>query len=42
VPRGNNRTSTYHLVEVRTTREGLHVKTRQGYYTLPALSVPEK
>jgi Ca-activated chloride channel homolog len=32
VPRGNNRTSTYHAVEVRTTREGLHVKTRQGYY----------
>jgi VWFA-related protein len=35
VPRGNNRASTYHAVEVRTTREGLHVKTRQGYYTPP-------
>ena len=33
VPRGNNRNSSYHVVEVRTTREGLHVKTRQGYYT---------
>jgi Ca-activated chloride channel family protein len=42
VPRGNNRTSDYHLVEVRTTREGLHVKTRQGYYTTPAPSIPEK
>jgi VWFA-related protein len=42
VPRGNNRTSDYHLVEVRTTREGLHVKTRQGYYTTPAPSIREK
>jgi len=42
VPRGNNLTSDYHLVEVRTTREGLHVKTRQGYYTTPVPSVPEK
>jgi Ca-activated chloride channel homolog len=42
VPRGNNRTSDYHLVEVRTTREGLHVKTRQGYYTAPASSIPER
>ena len=42
VPRGNNRSSTYHAVEVRTTREGLHVKTRQGYNTPPAVSIPEK
>jgi hypothetical protein len=42
VPRGNNRTSDYHLVEVRTTREGLHVKTRQGYYTTPATGVSKK
>ena len=35
VPRGNNRASIYHAVEVRTTREGLHVKTRQGYYMPP-------
>jgi len=42
VPHGNNRTSDYHVVEVRTTREGLHVKTRQGYYTTPAPSNLEK
>jgi hypothetical protein len=42
VPRGNNRTFDYHLVEVRTTREGLHVKTRPGYYTTPAPSIREK
>jgi len=42
VPRGNNRSSDYHFVEVRTTREGLHVKTRQGYYAAPSPSVPEK
>jgi hypothetical protein len=42
VPRGNNRTSEFHVVEVRTTREGLHVKTRQGYYTGTAPSTPEK
>jgi hypothetical protein len=42
VPRGNNRTSGYHLVEVSTTREGLHVKTRRGYYTTPAPDIPEK
>jgi hypothetical protein len=35
VPRGNNRSSTYHAVEVHTTREGLLVKTRQGYFTPP-------
>jgi VWFA-related protein len=32
-PRGNNRTSNYHVVEVLTTREGLFVKSRPGYYT---------
>jgi VWFA-related protein len=42
VPRGNNRRSDYHFVEVRTTQQGLHVKTRQGYYTTPVPSVPEK
>jgi Ca-activated chloride channel family protein len=40
VPRGNNRNSIYHVVEVTTTREGLHVKTRQGYYTTPLPSTP--
>jgi Ca-activated chloride channel family protein len=36
MPRGNNRNSNYHVVEVSTTREGLQVKTRQGYYTMSA------
>jgi VWFA-related protein len=40
VPRGNNHNSTYHVVEVKTTREGLHVKTRQGYYTTPLSAIP--
>jgi len=40
VPRGNDHNSTYHVVEVTTTRAGLHVKTRQGYYTMPAPSIP--
>lgn len=34
-PLGNNHHSNYHTVEVRTTRPGLLVKTRQGYYTPP-------
>jgi Ca-activated chloride channel family protein len=34
VPQGNDRVSNYHSVEVRTTREGLSVKTRQGYWTV--------
>jgi Ca-activated chloride channel family protein len=41
VPRGNNRNSSYHNVEVRTTREGVTIKTRQGYYTGP-LRVPAR
>ncbi len=41
VPHGNNRNASYHKVAVRTTREGLTVKTRQGYYTGP-LVVPAK
>jgi VWFA-related protein len=41
VPRGNNRNSDYHTIEVRTTREGLQVKTRQGYYTKLVPSVPK-
>lgn len=35
VPRGNDRNSSYHAVRVTTTREGLRVKTRQGYYAPP-------
>lgn len=33
VPHGNNRNASYHKVEVRTTREGVTIKTRLGYYT---------
>jgi VWFA-related protein len=41
VPHGNNRNSTYHKVEVRTTREGITIKTRQGYYTEPVVDIPK-
>src|SRR5438552_671787 len=41
VPHTNNRNASYHKVEVRTTREGVTVKTRQGYYTGP-LVIPAK
>ena len=40
VPRGNDRNSTYHTVRVTTTREALHIKTRQGYYTPPSQNLP--
>jgi Ca-activated chloride channel family protein len=40
VPRGNNHDSSYHVVEVTTTRQGLHVKTRQGYYAMPVPRLP--
>jgi len=39
-PRGNDRNSNYHIVEVLTTREGLFVKTRSGYYTTPVPNIP--
>ena len=32
-PRGNDRSKDYHLVEVRVRREGLDVRTREGYYS---------
>src|SRR6266513_329481 len=41
VPRGNNRNAGYHTVEVRTTREGVTIKSRQAYYTGPG-GVPHK
>jgi len=31
-PRGNDRSKDYHAVEVRVRREGLDVRTREGYY----------
>src|SRR5216684_318698 len=40
VPHGNNRNADYHKVEVRTTRQGVTIKTRQGYYTGPLLDPP--
>jgi Ca-activated chloride channel family protein len=42
VPRGNNRNANYHKVEVRTTREGVTIKTRQGYYTGPLVDGPKQ
>jgi len=41
VPRGNNRNSAYHRVEVRTTRGAVTIKTRRGYYTGPLVDLPE-
>jgi Ca-activated chloride channel family protein len=35
VPRGTHHRSAYHAVEVRTTRDAVTVKTRQGYFTAP-------
>ena len=32
-PRDNDRTKEYHTVEVRVRREGLDVRTREGYYS---------
>jgi VWFA-related protein len=32
-PHGNDRTKDYHTVEVRVHREGLDVRTREGYYS---------
>jgi Ca-activated chloride channel family protein len=42
VPRGNNRNSTYHRVEVRTTRGAVTIKTRRGYYTGPPVALPKQ
>jgi Ca-activated chloride channel homolog len=33
VPRGTDRGAEYHSVEVRVKREGLTIKTREGYFT---------
>jgi VWFA-related protein len=32
-PRGNDRSKDYHSVEVRVRRQGLDVRTREGYYS---------
>ena len=31
-PKGNNTKSDYHVVRVSTTRGGMQVQTRKGYY----------
>jgi Ca-activated chloride channel family protein len=33
IPRGTDHAADYHTLEVRVKREGLNVKTREGYYT---------
>ena len=42
VPRGTDRSSDYHSIEVRVKREGLDIKTRDGYYSgaVPAAQRP--
>ena len=38
-PRGHDKSSSYHVVRVETTRDGLLVETRRGYYASSALDV---
>jgi len=33
IPRGTDRNVDYHTIEVRVKREGLDIKTRDGYYS---------
>jgi VWFA-related protein len=42
VPHGNNRNAKYHKIEVRTTREGVTIKTRHGYYTDSLVGPPRR
>ena len=42
VPRGHLASSSYHVVRVETTREGLLVETRRGYYALAPTDVPKQ
>jgi hypothetical protein len=41
VPRVYGTSSNYHVVRVETTREGLLVETRRGYYASSATVVPK-
>ncbi len=41
-PKGNSTKSEYHVVRVSTSRPGMQVQTRQGYYSAPVGSLPEK
>jgi Ca-activated chloride channel family protein len=42
VPRGTDPAAEYHTIEVRVKREGLDIKTREGYYAgqVPATQIP--
>jgi Ca-activated chloride channel family protein len=42
VPRGTDPAVEYHTIEVRVKREGLDIKTREGYYAgqVPAAQIP--
>lgn len=42
VPRGHDKSSNYHAVRVETTRDGLLVETRRGYYASSAKDVPNQ
>jgi len=39
VPRGHDKSPNYHVVRVETTRDGLLVETRRGYYASSAKDV---
>jgi Ca-activated chloride channel family protein len=41
-PRGTDPAAEYHTIEVRVKREGLNIKTREGYYAgqVPAAQIP--
>ncbi|HKT48353.1 MAG TPA: VWA domain-containing protein [Candidatus Acidoferrales bacterium] len=41
-PRGNDRSSNYHRIELRTARTGLFPRTRDGYYTEAATGTPRR
>ena len=32
VPRGNNQLSAFHRIQVQTTKPGMNVQTRDGYF----------
>jgi Ca-activated chloride channel family protein len=42
VPRGTDAAAQYHSIEVRVKREGLNIKTREGYYAgeIPSTQIP--
>jgi VWFA-related protein len=42
VPRGTDRAAEYHTIEVRVKRDGMDIKTREGYYAgqVPAAQIP--